>query len=268
MLIDFHVHTFPESIAERTLSVLLDNMKHTYNIEQTLSYGGTVPLLLEDMKKTGVDKSIIMPIATKPQQHTTINNFAEQIRSDKIISFGSLHPYMDNPESELKNLKSRGFLGIKLHPDYQGVNADDEKFIHLVKKATELGMYVVIHSGYDTGIKPPFKGTVPRMRRLLNEVDDSFIILAHMGGFSQWDEVEEYLLKTNAYFDTSVVSRFISPEQYKRIIIQHGADKILFGSDAPWESPKMTLEFLKNAGLSDDAYEMITHKNAEKILNL
>lgn len=267
MLIDFHVHTFPEAIAEKTFSMLLANMRHTYNIDQTLSYGGTVPQLKEHMKETGVTKSVIMPIATKPQQHITINNFAEKIRCNEITSFASLHPYTENIPELLSDLKSRGFVGIKLHPDYQGVNADAEEFISLVNQATELGFYVTIHSGHDTGIKPPFKGTVEKIRRLLKCVDESFIILAHMGAFNQWDEVEEHLLNSKCFFDTSVVSRFITIEQYRRIIDKHGADKIIFGSDAPWESPKDTFNFLKQAALSDEELEMITHKNAEKILN-
>ncbi len=268
MLIDFHVHTFPEAIAERTFSMLLNNMRKTYDIDQKLSYGGTVALLLEDMKRTGVDISVIMPIATKPQQHITINNFAHDITSEKIISFASLHPYGENLSDELDSLKARGFCGIKLHPDYQAVEADDEKFISLVKNATEKGMYVTVHSGHDTGIRPPFKGSADKIRTLLNKVDDSFVILAHMGAFNQWDEVEKYLINTKAYFDISVVSRFIKPSQYRRIIENHGADKILFGSDSPWESPTDTLNFLKSSGVSQHELELITHKNAEEILNL
>ena len=70
MLIDFHVHMFPESIAERTLSMLLKNMRETYNIDQNLSYGGTLPQLQKAMDCSGVDISVIMPIATKVTQYS------------------------------------------------------------------------------------------------------------------------------------------------------------------------------------------------------
>ena len=68
------------------------------------------------------------------------------------------------------------------------------------------------------------------------------------------------------YFDTAVVSRYIDRETDKRIIDRHGADKILFGSDAPWEDPRDTYAFLTDAGLSSEEIELIKHKNAEKIL--
>ncbi len=268
MLIDFHVHVFPDKIAEKAFGQLLRNMQDTYNIKQRLSYRGTVSALVEAMDETGVDISVIQPIATRWEQHTTINAFAQSIKSDRIISFASLHPYGENIDKALLDLKERGFCGIKLHPDYQGVYADDERFIKLIKKATEMEMYVTIHSGHDTGILPPHKGAIDKIKTMLRQVDDRFLILAHMGAFNQWDEVEESLLKTNAYFDTAVVSRFIKPEQYRRIIDKHGADKILFGSDAPWESPDDTYKFLVGTGVDGEELELICHKNAEKILGI
>jgi predicted TIM-barrel fold metal-dependent hydrolase len=66
--------------------------------------------------------------------------------------------------------------------------------------------------------------------------------------------------------DTAFVRLFISPEQMTRIIRSHGASKILFGSDSPWEDPADTLKFLLSLGLTDDELELITHKNAEKLL--
>ena len=266
MLIDFHVHMFPESIAERTLSMLLKNMRETYNIDQNLSYGGTLPQLQKAMDCSGVDISVIMPIATKVTQYKTINDFAESVRSERIISFASLHPYQDNVDETLQDIKERGFIGIKLHPDYQGVFADDEKFISLVNKAANKGLYIMIHSGEDTGIKPPFHAAADRIRTMLDRVDSSFVILAHMGAFNEWDYVEEYLLGYDAYFDISVVSRFMDINQYRRIIDKHGCEKILFGSDAPWEDPAQTLGFLRKSGVTGEDYEKITHKNAEKIL--
>ena len=268
MLIDFHVHTFPEAIAEKTLAYLLGKMRDTYKINQKINYGGTPKLLLENMKETGVDISVVMPIATKPSQYESINRFAKEITDGKIISFGTIHPQDTDIEYKVRELQEMGFKGIKLHPDYQDTNADSDEFIHLVKYATEKGMYVTIHSGHDIGIPAPFKADLARIRPMLNKVDDSFVILAHMGAFNQWDDIEKYLINSKAYFDVSVISPYIDINQYKRIIENHGPDRILFGSDMPWESPLDTLALLKKSGVSGEAFELITHKNAERILGL
>ena len=266
MLIDFHTHMFPPEIAGRALGGIIERTKAIYGIDQETSFDGTLAGLRASMKDTGTDLSVVLPIATKPTQYRTINKYALEAQGGGIISFASLHPYQNNVNETLAEIVSAGFKGIKLHPDYQQVFADDERFIALVKRACGLGLYTVIHSGEDLGMRPPFHCTVGRLKRLLDRVDESLIIAAHMGGFNMWDEVLDKIVHTSAYFDTAVVSRYIDIDTYRRIIEEHGADRILFGSDAPWEDPRETYAFLMSAGLSEEENELITHKNAERIL--
>lgn len=266
MLIDFHTHVFPPAIADRALNGIVERTKAIYGIDQPKSFDGTIDGLKAQMKKTGVDISVILPIATKVTQYKTINRYAKEITCDNIISFASLHPYQENVNETLDMIKANGFKGIKLHPDYQGVFIDDEASISLIKRACELGLFVAIHSGEDLGMPSPFHCTIDRLKSVLKRVDESRLILAHMGGFNLWDDVESMIIGTKAYFDTSVVSRYIDIDQYRRIIEKHGADRILFGSDTPWEDPAASLSFLHSAGLSNDELELITHRNAERIL--
>lgn len=267
MLIDFHTHIFPPSIAEKAISGIVRHTKEIYNLHQPVAFDGTVDGLKASMVETGVDISIVQPIATKVTQYKTINRYAKEISCENVISFASLHPYQDNTEEILREIKSEGFKGIKLHPDYQNVFADDEKFISLVKRATELGLYVTIHSGEDLGMRPPYKCMPNQIAALLNRVDEERVILAHMGGFNIWDDIiESGIVKCKAYFDTAIVSRFMDIEQYRKIIDIHGADRILFGSDMPWEDPRLTLDFLKSAGLSSEEMALICERNAKKII--
>ena len=86
MLIDFHVHLFPDAIAERTL-------EHLGQIAQLPYYTkGTVADTLRYMNEMGVDIGVVQPIATKPGQQKTINNFAAAIQNGRLRSFGSVHP--------------------------------------------------------------------------------------------------------------------------------------------------------------------------------
>lgn len=269
MVIDFHVHLFPEEIAERTLEILHKNMIRVYKTDQPPCYNGTIEGLAKAMDDNGVDMSVIMPIATKVTQSGTINSFAKKISNGKtVISFGSLHPYQEDAFDTLKLLAEQGFKGIKLHPDYQRVACDDERFINVVKSAGELGLHTVIHAGIDPGVEPPCMAAADKLIRFLNRVDASRVTLAHLGAFAQWDEVEKHFIDTPAYFDTAALCRFIDTEQYKRIIDRHGADRIVFGSDMPWEAPADTYKKLAELNLSDEEMELITHKNAMKILGL
>ena len=52
------------------------------------------------------------------------------------------------------------------------------------------------------------------------------------------------------------------------IIRKHGAERILFGSDCPWESAAKMAEKLLRLGLTDGEREQIMGKNAERLLGI
>ena len=266
MLIDFHTHIFPDKIAARTIEVLKQNIVRQRGKQYNNYSDGTLNGLLDSMDRNNVDISVVLPIATKPSQTNTINDFAEKIRSDRIYSFGSLHPDNDDFAQILEDLKRRGFLGIKLHPEYQQFYIDSKRSIDILKKADSLGLYVTLHCGQDIGMEKPVHCSPDRLKNVLEYVSGEKIICGHLGGFWEWDNVEKYLVGTPYLFDTAFLSGFIEPEQYKRIIINHSADKLLFASDSPWEEPKAGYDLIKSLGLSESDEDKIFYKNALKIL--
>ena len=91
---------------------------------------------------------------------------------------------------------------------------------------------------------------------------------AHLGGHDQWDEVEEYMVGEDLYLDTSMGFEFYSHEQFLRIVKNHGADKILFGSDSPWSRADKEIAALCALPLSDSEKDAILYKNAQRILGI
>lgn len=268
MLIDTHTHVFPDAMAEKTIEILKERILRRQGFGVKTYSEATVSGLKQSMLKCGVDISIAAPIATKPSQLKTINTYAESITDGRIISLATIHPLQENKYNVLRDIKERGFKGIKVHPEFQGVDIDSPEFIEVYKIAEELDLIVLMHAGEDIGVEPPVHSTPARLKNLLNYVSGEKIIAAHMGGWNEWDDVEKYLIDTPVYFDTAVVSRYMDAAQCERIIKAHGTDKILFGSDSPWESPADTLKFLKTLHLSDSDMEKITHKNAENLFGL
>ncbi|MBO5452953.1 MAG: amidohydrolase family protein [Clostridia bacterium] len=265
MIIDFHTHIFPDKIAEGAIASLKENAnKGKYNVINHTD--GTLTGLINSMEEKGVDMSIVLPVATSPHQTESINNFAETVRNEKVVSFGGIHPLNENTEEILEDLKKRGFKGIKLHPEYQQCDIDSPESIRILKKAEELEMYTVLHAGIDVGIEPPLHCSPKQLKNALNYVSGKYIIASHMGGFDMFDEVEKYLVGTNVYFDTSAIMRMIKKEQFKRILKNHGSEKILFATDSPWGDAKEYAEILKGFDLTKEEYDNITHKNALNIL--
>ena len=271
MLIDFHTHIFPEKIAQRSIDALVAGIKR----EQGEDYGGGAPLtcrpatlegLLASMERSGVDRSICLPIATKPSQTESINRFAETVRSEKVLSFGTLHPADPEWERVLESLAARGFRGIKLHLQFQQYDIDSPEVIRILKKCESLGLLVIFHAGADIGLPPPVYTTPEKISHVLTEMEGSHLIAAHFGGWAEWDDVEQYLVGTPIHFDTAFIRQFIDPAQCLRMIRTHGADKVVFGSDSPWEDPADTLAFLQSLGLTEQELALITHQNAQRLL--
>ncbi len=262
MIIDFHTHCFPDKLAERAIPMLSERCGGL--IPQT---NGTVAGLKGHMAQAGVSISCVMNIATNPHQMKAVNNFAKEINSDTIISFGSIHPDAPDWEEELERITDMGILGIKLHPDYQGFFVDDEKMKPIYRKISSLGLVTLFHAGFDYGFLPPYHCMPENMLRALSWFD-SPVVAAHWGGIDSSLEVYDKLCGLPIYFDTSFGYGNMAPGIQKMIIEKHGTDKLLFASDCPWHNALWEIRNLQTLGLSEYELEKIYHKNAEKLLNL
>ena len=113
MIIDFHVHVFPDVLAQKTIPLLAQRAGLSPYTD------GTVDGTFAKMQASGVDKAVLQNIATNPRQMVKVNDFAIScLGREEFIPFGSIHPEADF-EPELDRLKEAGIRGIKLHPDYQ-----------------------------------------------------------------------------------------------------------------------------------------------------
>ena len=266
-LIDFHTHVFPDRIAEATVRAL----GKAGGISPA---GGTGTLddLEEVAKRAGVSLAVNLPIATRPEQAASINRFARSIneRGGRVVSFGAIHPDADEPERELEALAEAGFRGIKLHPDYQGHYADDPAVIRVTREAKRLGLHVVFHGGVDIAFPNDVHATPARFSRLLSALGegDGRVIVAHVGGYGLWDEVERILVGRDVFFDLSYGIDHLPQEQLYRIITRHGADRILFGSDYPWRDPADIDRTLAELPLSDKQFAAVRFGNARRLLGL
>lgn len=265
MVIDFHTHTFPDQMAEKTIAY----MEQKGNIKAFIDAKRST--LLRSMSDNGVDMSVVLPIATKPEQEQTINRLSERLNGqDDIVYAGAIHPDCADVEGTLDYIKSIGLFGIKLHPDYQGIYFDDERVVELIRQATRRGLYVITHAGMDVAFPDDIHCTPDMVLSVLKQLEgvaDNKLILAHMGSYDAPDEVLEKLCGLPVYMDTAAVLD-LHPEKCAAIIKKHGADKVLFATDSPWFSQRAYIDLLSSMPLSDDEKEMIFYRNALDILKL
>lgn len=278
MIIDFHTHTFPDKISEKAISKL-SHASHSVPFSD-----GTVSGLLESMQRSGIDRSVILPVATAPRQVEHINDSSIRIneRESRLISFGCMHPDYENYQEELIRIKGQGICGIKIHPVYQGVDLDDIRYLRILDCCADLGLIVVTHAGLDIG----FPGVVhcsPQMaRHVIAEIPSLKLVLAHMGGWKNWDEVPDALAGTGVLIDTSFSTGSFTPlpdgywdeqdthmlnqEQVMSLIQAFGSDRVLFGTDSPWSDQKESLAFILSLPLSASERSAILGGNAGILL--
>ena len=281
MVIDIHTHIFPDKIAASTLKILSGKSHSTPFTD------GTLNGLLQSMKKFGVDISVILPVATKPEQVIKINDNAAQINEKffdaGIISFASIHPDFENFRAELSRIKNLGFKGIKIHPVYQGTNLDDEKFLQIFYRAAELDLIVITHAGLDIGFPNVIRCTPKMARHVVEEIGEFKFILAHMGGWKVWDEVITELADVNVFMDTAFSTglipnafnfydaekvKMLDAENFMKFYKIFGADKIIFGTDSPWMAQNSPMNFIKSLPLDEIDKNKIFGDNATKLLKL
>ena len=265
MVIDFHTHIFPDKIAARSIEAL-QNVSGV-----TAATDGTLQGLLDSMDVNGVDMSVIMPVVTKPSQFESVNTFAAKVNETykgRLLSFGGIHPDSKDYKGELDKIKELGLPGIKLHPDYQGVMIDDKRYMDIIRYADELGLTILVHAGIDIGLPKPVHCPPDKMKIVFDAIKPRKLILAHMGGWKQWEEVYELLAGEDVYFDTAFTFEYIEEEMFLKLLTKHGCEKILFATDSPWSNAKETVDIINALPIADGQKEAILSGNAKELLKI
>lgn len=281
MIIDFHTHTFPDAISQNVLAKL-SRLSHTQYFTD-----GSVNGLCASMEEASIAYSVNLPVMTHANQVEKVNSSLiadrERLLDRGILTFGGMHPEYENCKSELLRLKNHGICGIKLHPAYQKTDIDDIKMLRIIDCASELGLIVLTHAGIDIGIYDHNYTSVRQTLTVIDRVHPEKFVLAHMGGWGCWDDVERDLAGADVWFDTAFAIGAITPDQAKsgtpylasnltddaflRIAKKHGTDKILFATDSPWESQKDYVRRIQALPFSETEKEQIFAENAKKLLS-
>lgn len=161
MIIDMHTHCFPDPLAEKAMPMLALRSGNPCP-----AFDGTASGLKESVLSGGADRAAVLNIATNAHQQKKVNDFAISLLGDSVlIPFGSVHFESPDAISELDRLHDAGIKGIKLHPDYQGFFADDERMFPIYEKIGSLGMITVFHAGVDIGVPDPVHCTPQMLKR-------------------------------------------------------------------------------------------------------
>ncbi|MCI5052599.1 MAG: amidohydrolase family protein [Simkaniaceae bacterium] len=224
---------------------------------------------------------------------------------DRFDGFAAIAPQgVKSGIKELERCMTKlGFVGWLTHSNFGAERyLDNECYWPLLEAAEALEAPIYIHpmipaiksfGKYGFALAGPSLGfqyetALCFMRMILGGVFDRFpklqIIMGHLGEtmpylmerldftfvkawFNANDRPElkrlpSEVLKENVYVTTS--GRFYDPAIHLTIDSM-GSDRILFGSDYPYESMEESVEYIKNSKLPDENKEKIFYKNASAL---
>ena len=198
---------------------------------------------------------------------------------DVFIGFCSVDPRKGKAAVEEleRSVLSLGLRGLKLHPIHQAFFPDDPAFIPLFAKAEELGIPVIMHSGYAAaganapgggGFELAYSRPIPHVDSLAARHPDLTIIMAHPAWPWIQEQVAVALHKSNVFIDLSGWAPRYIPKELISEASGRLRKKILFGSDYPYISPVTWLEQFQELDIRDGSRPLILHDNAARILNL
>ena len=273
MIIDVHSHDFADHIASRAMNGMC---RMTEGLLWAVG-DGTLTNHLDHLDHAGVDKAVMCPIATKPNQFDVVLRRSVAIRDGefgeraqrKIIPFGSVHPLDPDVMRHLEAIAAAGLKGVKFHCYYQEFSLADKEIWPVFAKIADLGLVVQCHCGADVSWRTLRGLCGPReIALLLKNVPGLKFIAAHLGGCDGYpSHATDELLDADCFIDTSALHRCWFHDEQMRILRSWPRDRILFGTDFPWVHYPEAISWVKSVRDAAD-WDDLFGNNACRLLGL
>ncbi len=243
---------------------IIDMHAHV-DVCEPLNWYDTGDKLIKLMDEAGVEKAVVSAYLNLPgPDNTCADRLWKSIEpyAERFMMFVRMDPWFgDECIKFLENLCEKyPVRGVKLHPAHYTLHPYGKLTVDLCKRAGELGLPVLFHCGDEMMCLPLQIG------ELAKQCPDTTIILAHMGGFAHnRDAIEMAQTYSNIYIDTSEVPLV---KEIRWFVDELGAERVLFGTDAPCCDPLVEIKKVMLAGLTEEELEYVMYKNAVRIMGL
>lgn len=262
-IIDTHTHTYPEAISEkacRNLAAFYDFIVHS---------AGTYNDLEAQAKENGVCGFLLFSVATNAHQVPKVNNsIAEltklsQSHGFETIGFAGMHQDYPDFAGEIDRCIEMGLRGVKIHPDIQEIDIDDERMLRLCEILVDRDIPLFLHMGDD---RPKYRYSEPKkLAKVLDIFPTLNVVAAHLGGYKAWHEAEQYLWgHPRVWYDCSSALWAMDEIEAERIIRGCGVDRVMFGTDYPVYTLRDYIDLFMKINFTESEREDIFYNNAKR----
>jgi predicted TIM-barrel fold metal-dependent hydrolase len=177
---------------------------------------------------------------------------------------------MENPRLLEAAVKEFGFRGVHLVPAYWAIPPNDRWFYPLYAKCVELRLVVIIYVGMPGPLWPMYPNYPMHLDDVCLAFPQLVIIADHIG--DPWTQMITHMAgkHENLYINTAAWS----PKRYPNELLEfmahgwhgtRGADKVVFGTDAPLVSMEKAVADARNLVLPVDVLEKFLYLNARRL---
>lgn len=188
-----------------------------------------------------------------------------------LVPFGSVNPRLPDWEDDLRRCHEEHKMpGIRLHPNYHGYKLDDPAFARLLDLASARGLIVQLavtmkdERTQHPLMRAPPMDVAPLVALLASRSNLRMVLLNWSRGVSS-----ALLAKLSAagqvYFDIAVLE---GVGGVANLLKQVPADRVVFGSHAPFFYLESAVLKLKESALSEPQATSIRAGNARRLLGL
>jgi len=162
-----------------------------------------------------------------------------------------------------------GFKGIKIHPSFNGVSADDDAYDAVWEFAANLDLPIVAHTWSVSSYNPvQILSTPEKFERFVKKYSSVRFVLGHSGGRGEGRlqairMAREY---DNVYMDFG--GDIYCFQYFEQMAEDLPENKVLFGSDYPWIDCRSHLTRVYLANISTQLKRRILRDNALEVYRL
>jgi len=163
----------------------------------------------------------------------------------------------------------RGFKGIKIHPSFNRVPAEDERYDTVWRFAEEHDLPIVAHSWSVSSYNPVQALSSPgRFEPFASKYSGVRFVLAHSGGRGEGRGEAVRMAKKyeNVFMDLS--GDIYCFNYFENMVKENIMDKILFGSDYPWVDLRSHLTRVYLSDLPTIEKQKVLRETALKVFKL
>ena len=230
--------------------------------------------LVKLMDSAGVDKAVTWlqpPYMRKIDRANEYVFEAAKKHPDRILGFGWADPNLGVEKAKdmvKKCVNCYGFYGVKLNGAQNSFYIDDPKLsLPVIEEIARTGKILAFHVGTDAYEQThPFR--VAKIARLYPEMT---ILVVHMGGVAYADLSNAAIEFARENSNMILVGSEVRSIPILKAVKTLGADRVCFGSDAPFEIMHVELaryNALLDGEVTEEEKKMVLGGNIERIFKL